>query len=78
MKVTLDVDCTPQEARAFLGLPDLTSLHEAYVEKMSAAMIERPGPEMFADMVKAWAPMSEAGMGVWRQMLDQMGRKTSD
>ena len=27
MKVTVDVDCTPEEARRFLGLPDLTPVH---------------------------------------------------
>ena len=32
MKVTVDVDCTPEEARRFLGLPDLTPVHQAYVE----------------------------------------------
>ena len=36
MKVTVDVDCTPEEARRFLGLPDLTPVHEAYVEKMKS------------------------------------------
>ena len=27
MKITLDVDCTPEEARTFLGLPDLTGVN---------------------------------------------------
>ncbi len=26
-------------------------------------------------MMKAWGPMNEAGMGMWKQMLDQMGGK---
>ena len=34
MKFTVDVDCTPEEARRFLGLPDLSPVHEAYVEKI--------------------------------------------
>ena len=38
---------------------------------------QAPGPEAFAEMMKAWGPMSEAGMGMWRQMLDQMGGKQS-
>ena len=78
MKVSVDVDCTPEEARRFLGLPDLSAVHEAYVEKMKAAVGEGavPGPEAFAEMMKAWGPMSEAGMGMWRQMLDQMAGKT--
>lgn len=74
MKISVDVDCTPEEARRFLGMPDLTPVHEAYVEKMKAAIGDGPGPEAFADMMKAWGPMSEAGIGLWRQMLDQMAK----
>ena len=76
MKVTVDVDCTPEEARRFLGFPDLSPVHEVYVEKMKAAVDQGAvsGPEAFAEMVKAWGPMSEAGLGMWRQMLDQIGK----
>jgi hypothetical protein len=77
MKVSVDVDCTPEEARRFLGLPDLSAVHEAYVEKMKSALADGPTPEMFGDMVKAWGPMNEAGMNMWKQMLDQMGGKKS-
>ena len=75
MKVTVDVDCTPEEARRFLGLPDLTAVHAAFVEKMQKAVSEGPSPEAYADMMKAWGPMSEAGLGLWRQMLEQMSGK---
>ena len=77
MKVTVDVDCTPEEARRFLGLPDLSPVHAAYVERMQKAVGEGalPGPEALADMMKAWGPMNEAGMNMWRQMLDQMSGK---
>ena len=36
MKVTVDIDCTPEEARRFMGLPDLSEVHAAYVDKMLA------------------------------------------
>ena len=75
MKVTVDVDCTPEEARRFLGLPDLTAVHAAFVEKMQKAVSEGPSPEAYADMMKAWGPMSDAGLGMWRQMLEQMSGK---
>ena len=75
MKINVDVDCTPEEARRFLGLPDLGPVHEAYVEKMKAAVRDGPGPEALADMIKAWGPMSEAGIGLWRQMLDPTAKK---
>jgi hypothetical protein len=75
MKVTVDIDCTPEEARRFLGLPDLTPVHQAYVEKMKSALVEGATPEMFADMMKAWGPMSEAGLSMWRGMLEQMAAR---
>ena len=53
MKVTVDVDCTPEEARRFLGLPDLTPVHQAYVERMQKAVTEGVTPESFTEM----APM---------------------
>ena len=73
MKVTIDIDCTPEEARRFMGLPDLTPVHEAYVGKLEAAVAEGPTPELVADMMKSWAPMSEAGLSMWRQMLEGIG-----
>lgn len=79
MKVGIDIDCTPEEARRFLGLPDLSAVHEAYVDKMKAAVADGAGsgPEAFAEMMKAWGPMSEAGMGLWRQMLEQVAKGRS-
>lgn len=73
MKVTIDIDCTPEEARRFIGLPDLTPVHEAYVEKLKSAVADGATPELFADMMKSWGPMSEAGLSMWRQMLEGVG-----
>ena len=38
MKVTFEIDCTPVEARAFLGLPDVTPLNEHVVGEMQRRM----------------------------------------
>ena len=76
MKVTVDVDCTPEEARRFLGLPDLTPVHAAYVEKMQKMMADGITPDSMAEMAKAWGPMSDAGLALWKQMVDQMSGKT--
>ncbi len=34
MKVTIELDCTPNEARSFFGLPDVTGLNEHLVKEM--------------------------------------------
>ena len=75
MKVSVDVDCTPEEARRFLGLPDLSPVHQAYVDKMTKAVADGMTPEYLGEVMKSWGPMSEAGMGMWKAMLDGMKPK---
>jgi uncharacterized protein DUF6489 len=76
MKIKVDVDCTPEEARRFLGLPDLAPVHAAYVERMTKAAGEGLSAESAAEMMKSWGPMSEAGLAMWRSMLEGMsGRR---
>ena len=76
MKFTVDVDCTPEEARRFLGLPDLTPVHQAYIDKMQRFVSEGVTPDMVGEMMKSWGPMSEAGMSMWKAMLEGMsGRR---
>ncbi len=31
MKITVDIDCTPEEARAFFGLPNVQPMQDAPV-----------------------------------------------
>lgn len=73
MKISVDVDCTPEEARRFMGLPDLSSVHAVYVGKLERMVDEGITPDTVESMMKAWAPMGEAGMAIWRQMFDQLG-----
>lgn len=73
MKINVDIDCSPEEARRFLGLPDLAPIHEAYLEQMKAMMSQGLTPDMFETMMRSWSPFGEAGMGMWRQMVERMG-----
>ena len=76
MKISVDVDCTPEEARRFMGLPDLAPVHAAYVDRMTKAVSEGVTPDMVGDMMNKWGPMSEAGMSMWRSMMEGMsGRR---
>lgn len=73
MKITVDVDCTPEEARRFIGLPDLTAVHAIYLSKLERMVDEGVTADNVETMLRAWAPMGEAGMTMWRQMFDQLG-----
>jgi hypothetical protein len=62
MKVTVEVDCTPEEARRFLGLPDVIPMQQAAMEKIQRRMesaIEATRPEA---LLKAWIPLAPEQM----------------
>ena len=71
MKITVNVDCTPEEARAFLGLPDLRPLQEAFVaqlqERMTANLAATDGEALmrtwFPSGVQGFEKMAKAMMG---------------
>ncbi len=75
MNVTVNVDCTPEEARRFLGLPDLSPVHQAYVEKLQRAVSDGVTSDMVSEMMKTWGPMTESSMAMWRQMFEQVSGK---
>ena len=70
MKINLEVDCTPEEARRAMGLPDLTPLHDRYLAMVMDTMDGSIRPELLETMVKGWAPMGEAGMAMWRRLFE--------
>ncbi|GLS99640.1 hypothetical protein GCM10007897_10220 [Sphingobium jiangsuense] len=70
MQVTVNVDCTPEEARSFLGLPDLSPVHEKYVASLLGAMDGAGSLEQMEKMMRAFAPMGDAGMRLFQQMMD--------
>jgi len=40
MKAKIEIDCTPIEARDFLGLPDVKPMQDAMMDQMQAKMQE--------------------------------------
>ena len=71
MKVNIEVDCTPEEMRRVMGLPDLTPVHEAYLRQLTG-MVDGAAvrPEAVEAMMRSWAPMGEAGLAMWRQLIE--------
>ncbi|MGE5548149.1 MAG: DUF6489 family protein [Solirubrobacterales bacterium] len=68
MKITVDVDCTPEEARAFLGLPDVKPMQDALlaqVQDRMTATLHAMEPEA---MIKTWLPAGVQGMEQLQKM----------
>ncbi|OQW77169.1 MAG: hypothetical protein B7Y43_07350 [Sphingomonas sp. 28-62-20] len=70
MKINVEVECTPEEARRLMGLPDFSPVHEKYITALTDSMDGHIKPEMLESMMRSWAPMGEAGMNFWRQLFD--------
>jgi hypothetical protein len=61
-KITFDIDCTPEEARAFFGLPDVRPLQQAVmaqVQEKIMANIQAMDPET---IMRTWNSASMQGM----------------
>lgn len=54
MKINLEVDCTPEEARAFLGLPDVRGLNEHMVAEMKARMDANMAMAAPEELMRNW------------------------
>jgi hypothetical protein len=61
VKIRVDVDCTPEEARTFLGLPDVQPMQEALLREMQARMMANIRAMEPEEMMKAWLPASMKG-----------------
>ncbi|GAA4771641.1 hypothetical protein GCM10023219_18160 [Stakelama sediminis] len=70
MKINVEVECTPEEARRAMGLPDFTPVHDRYISMLLESLEKGAPPEMLETMLKGWAPMGEAGMQFWRKLFD--------
>lgn len=62
MKIRIDIDCTPQEARSFLGLPHVEPMQAALVAQLQerlAQYLEAMEPDA---LMSAWLPGGIKGL----------------
>jgi len=77
MKVTIEIDCTPIEARQFFGLPNVEPLQAkmmASVEQGMAEAIERFSPEALMGSWLSAIPQSSEWMQ--KMFANVVGHKT--
>jgi len=54
MKFTVNVECSPEEARRFIGLPDVTPINELMVEEMGKRMEKNLALMAPETMMSSW------------------------
>jgi hypothetical protein len=78
MKVNVEAECTPEEARRFLGLPDVSRANDAYVDAVLKAMQGVGSLDQLQAMTKQLAPMGEFGMSMFKQFMDMGATRKKD
>lgn len=70
MKMNVEVDCTPAEARAFLGLPDVTPLNEAMVAEMQKRMHANVAAMQPEELMKTWTSFGLQAQDQFRRLME--------
>jgi hypothetical protein len=71
MKINVEIDCTPEEARSFLGLPNVQPMQEKLLQEMEeriSASLQAIDPQ---EMLRQWLAPNLKGL---EQVLETFGR----
>lgn len=77
MKINVEIDCTPEELRHSIGLPDLQPMQEAVLGAMQKQMLDavaRSSPEA---LMRSWMPMFTQSSEQMQQMMGAFFRGLS-
>jgi hypothetical protein len=69
MNVKIEIDCTPVEARAFLGLPDIEPLNRQLVEEMGRRMEANIAALQPEELMRTWTAFGLQAQDQFRKMM---------
>jgi hypothetical protein len=83
MKVNVEINCTPEEARAFFGLPDLGPMQQRVMGEIEERLRSSLGAMNPETIFKTWLPASMQGVeqvqqlqqAFWSQLANIAGGK---
>ncbi|MDH3738196.1 MAG: DUF6489 family protein [Alphaproteobacteria bacterium] len=68
MKITVDIDCAPQEARHLMGMPDLSEVQREGVEEMRKRLLANLDTMDPQAMLRILGPMGAEGWEQFQKM----------
>lgn len=71
MKVSVDIDCTPEEARHFLGLPDVAPMQKSLMDTLEKRISDSINATDTKQLMETWLPLSK-GLEQWQTIWGQM------
>ena len=70
MKINIEIECTPEEARSFMGLPDVSKANSIYVDNITKAMKGVSSPDQLQEYAQALAPMGQVGLKMFQNFVE--------
>lgn len=70
MKINIEIECTPEEARNLMGLPDVSQANNIYVENIAKAMKGVSNPDQLQEYAQALAPMGQVGLKLFQSFVE--------
>jgi hypothetical protein len=77
MKVHIEIDCTPDEARRFMGLPDVEKANAAYVDTLAKAMKGVSNIDQLDQYAKQLAPMGQMGLKIFQNFVESANKASA-
>jgi len=68
MKVNIEVDCTPDEARRFLGLPDVAPMQQTVMAAMERRLVDTIQATDSQKLLDQWLPLGMKGIEQWQSL----------
>ena len=78
MKVNIEIDCTAEEARRFMGLPDVDKANEVYVDTIAKAMKGVSNIGELDQYAKQLAPMGQFGLKVFQSFMEGAAKTSAN
>lgn len=70
VKMNIEIECTPEEVRALMGLPDVSKANEAYVDNVTKVMKGVTSLEQLEQLSKQIAPMGQMGLKLFQGLAE--------
>ena len=78
MKITIEIECTPDEARQFMGLPDLKPMQAAVMGRIETQMteaVDRFSPDA---MLRSWISLMPQSGDQFKDVVGRFFRPPGD
>lgn len=77
MKVNIEIDCSPEEARRFMGLPDVEQANAIYVDSIANAMKGVSNTEQLEEYARQLAPMGQMGLKMFQNFMENASKSAA-